>query len=53
MVTQRFFEVLQEGLREDKERIPTKIPKAAKRKRLKNKRINAEKKANRKPPNVD
>ena len=53
MVTQRFFEVLQEGLREDKERVPTKIPKAAKRKRLKNKRINAEKKANRKPPNVD
>ncbi|WP_411767196.1 alternative ribosome rescue aminoacyl-tRNA hydrolase ArfB [Winogradskyella sp. A3E31] len=53
IVTQRFFELLEEGLREEKERIPTKTPKAAKRKRLKNKRINSEKKANRKPPNVD
>lgn len=53
IVTQRFFELLEEGLREEKVRVPTKIPRAAKRKRLKNKQINAEKKTNRKPPKVD
>ncbi|MTE26277.1 alternative ribosome rescue aminoacyl-tRNA hydrolase ArfB [Winogradskyella ouciana] len=53
LVTQRFLELVEEGLKEDKERKPTKIPRAVKRKRLKNKRKNSEKKANRKPPKID
>ena len=53
LVTQRFLELVAEGLKEDKERKPTKIPKAVKRKRLENKRKNSEKKANRKPPKID
>ena len=53
LVTQRFVELIEDGLKEEKERIPTKIPKAVKKKRLVNKRKNAEKKANRKPPDID
>ncbi|MFC0603187.1 alternative ribosome rescue aminoacyl-tRNA hydrolase ArfB [Winogradskyella pulchriflava] len=53
LVTQRFVDLIYEGLKEEKERKPTKIPKAVKRKRLENKRKNADKKANRKPPQVD
>ena len=53
IVTQRFLELISEGLKEEKERIPTKIPKAVQRKRLENKRKTSEKKANRKPPKVD
>lgn len=53
IVTQRFLALIVEGLKEEKERIKTKIPKAAKRKRLKRKRLNSEKKANRKPPEID
>ena len=53
LVTQRFVELIEEGLRQDKERKPTKVPKAVKRKRLENKRKISEKKANRKPPTVD
>ncbi|ARV09995.1 aminoacyl-tRNA hydrolase [Winogradskyella sp. PC-19] len=52
-VTKRFYELLEEGLKEEKERKPTKIPKAVKRKRLANKKRNSEKKANRKPPKID
>ena len=52
-VTKRFLELLEEGLKEEKERKPTKIPKAVKRKRLANKKRNSEKKANRKPPKID
>ena len=52
-VTERFIEELKESLIEEKERIPTKIPKAVKQKRLKNKRRNSEKKTNRKPPSID
>jgi ribosome-associated protein len=52
LVTQRFFELLEEGLKKQKERIETKVPKTAQKKRLKNKRIHSEKKANRKPPEV-
>lgn len=50
IVTQRFFALLEEGLKENKKRLPTKIPKSVIRKRLNNKRKNAEKKANRKNP---
>lgn len=53
IVTQRFLNLIEEGLKEEKERLPTKIPRAVKRKRLANKRKNAEKKAQRKPPELD
>ncbi|NRD21944.1 aminoacyl-tRNA hydrolase [Winogradskyella litoriviva] len=53
LVTQRFLELIEEGLKEEKLRIPTRIPRVIKKKRLKNKRINAEKKANRKRPELE
>lgn len=53
IVTRRFLNLIAEGLKEEKERLPTKIPKSAKRKRLKKKRVISEKKANRKPPKID
>lgn len=53
IVIQRFLELIETGLKEDKERKPTKVPKAVKRKRLENKRKNSEKKASRKKPNID
>ncbi|APY08156.1 aminoacyl-tRNA hydrolase [Winogradskyella sp. J14-2] len=53
LVTQKFLDLIVEGLKEEKERKTTKVPKAAKRKRLDTKRKNAEKKANRKPPKID
>ena len=42
-----------ENLIEEKDRIPTKIPRAVVRKRLTNKRKTSEKKAKRKPPEID
>ncbi|MBC2844288.1 alternative ribosome rescue aminoacyl-tRNA hydrolase ArfB [Winogradskyella flava] len=53
LVIQRFLALIEESLKEDKERKPTKVPKAVKRKRLENKRKASEKKANRKPPKID
>ncbi|WP_339751576.1 alternative ribosome rescue aminoacyl-tRNA hydrolase ArfB [uncultured Winogradskyella sp.] len=53
IVTQRFIELIEEGLKEEKERVATKIPKSAKKKRLANKRKISDKKANRKPPERD
>ncbi|MEF3077926.1 alternative ribosome rescue aminoacyl-tRNA hydrolase ArfB [Winogradskyella poriferorum] len=53
LVTQKFLDLIVEGLKEEKERKPTKVPKAVKRKRLDTKRKNAEKKANRKPPKIN
>ena len=53
IVTQRFLELIEEGLKEEKERKSTKVPKAVKRKRLASKRKNSEKKANRKKPDID
>ncbi|WP_323787167.1 alternative ribosome rescue aminoacyl-tRNA hydrolase ArfB [Psychroserpens sp.] len=53
IVIGRFLELITSNLIEDKERIPTKTPKAVKKKRLANKRKNAEKKTNRKPPQID
>ncbi|TXD83694.1 aminoacyl-tRNA hydrolase [Subsaximicrobium wynnwilliamsii] len=50
IIIKRFLDLLKDNLVEEKERIPTKTPKRAKRRRLKNKRIKSEKKANRKPP---
>ena len=53
IVTQRFLNLMEEGLKEEKERLPTKIPRAVVKKRLTNKRKKSEKKANRKKPDVD
>jgi len=53
IVTQRFINLIEEGLKEQKKRRPTRIPRSAKRKRLNNKRINSEKKVTRKPPTLD
>ncbi|WP_298893048.1 alternative ribosome rescue aminoacyl-tRNA hydrolase ArfB [uncultured Psychroserpens sp.] len=53
IIIQRFLELIKANLIEEKERIPTKIPKAVVKKRLTNKRRNSEKKANRKPPEID
>ena len=53
MVISRFLELITTHLIEDKERIPTKIPKAVVKKRLTNKRKRSEKKANRKPPTLE
>ena len=53
IVTRRFLELIEEGLKEEKIRIHTRVPRSVKRKRLKAKRITSEKKANRKPPEVD
>ncbi len=53
IVTRRLLELIDEGLKEDKKRIATKIPKSAKKKRLANKRNISVKKANRKPPEMD
>lgn len=44
---------LAEEAHEDPERIPTKVPKREKRKRLRNKRHRSEKKRLRKPPEID
>jgi ribosome-associated protein len=53
LVIQRFLKLIEESLIIQKERIPTRTPKAVKRKRLKTKKQNAEKKANRKKPDID
>jgi len=53
LVTQRFLSLIEEGLKEEAERKPTKVPFAVKKKRLENKRKNSEKKANRRRPKVD
>lgn len=53
IIINRFLELLRTNLIEDKERIPTKIPKVVIKKRLTDKRKTSEKKANRKPPKID
>ena len=53
IVTQRFINLIEEGLKKQKKRRPTRIPRSVKRKRLNNKRIQSEKKANRKPPTLE
>lgn len=45
---QRLFLLLENGLKKDKKRIATKIPKAIIKKRLNDKKLNSEKKENRK-----
>ena len=53
IVTQRFINLVEEGLKEQKKRHPTKVPRSVQRKRLNNKRIKSIKKANRKPPEIE
>ena len=53
LVIQRFFEVIKEGLIVPKKRIATRIPRSVVKKRLKKKKVRSEKKANRKPPQID
>lgn len=53
IVISQFLELIKIALKEEKERVPTKIPKSVIKKRLKNKRFNSEKKANRKKPDID
>jgi len=53
IIIQRFLDLITENLIEEKDRIPTKIPRAVVRKRLTNKRKTSEKKAKRKPPELD
>ncbi len=53
IVIARFLELLRTNLIEDKERIPTMTPKVVIKKRLTDKRKQAEKKANRRPPKID
>ncbi|WP_179375256.1 alternative ribosome rescue aminoacyl-tRNA hydrolase ArfB [Winogradskyella wichelsiae] len=53
LVTQRFIVLIEEGLKKQKLRIKTRVPRGVKKRRLKNKRINADKKANRKTPNIE
>ena len=52
-VIRRFLNLIEQSLKEEKERKKTKIPLAVKRKRLENKRKDSEKKANRRPPKLD
>jgi ribosome-associated protein len=53
IVIKRFLELIRDGLEVPKERVPTKIPRAIIKKRLKSKRIQSDTKANRKPPKID
>ena len=53
LVIQRLFDLLEEGLIIPKERIPTKTPRSVIRKRLKAKRNVSDKKAKRKPPEIE
>ena len=53
IVVSRFLNIIEEGLKEEKKRLETKIPKAVKQKRLDNKKKTSEKKANRRPPKID
>ena len=53
IITKRFFELLKKGLFVPKERKATKIPKAAIRKRIKDKKSLGEIKKSRRKPNLD
>lgn len=52
LVIARFLELVKTGLKKSKPRKKTKVPKVVKLKRLRNKKQQSEKKANRKPPNI-
>ncbi|MBJ6369667.1 alternative ribosome rescue aminoacyl-tRNA hydrolase ArfB [Snuella sedimenti] len=53
LVAKRFFDLIRTSLVRPKKRVPTKVPKAVIRKRLKSKRIRSDRKENRKKPDID
>lgn len=53
LVIKKFLDLIEEGLKEQKKRIPTKTPKTAIKKRAQNKRKQSEKKTSRKKPDID
>jgi ribosome-associated protein len=53
IATERFFEILEKALFVQKKRIPTKISKGKKEKRLQSKKISSEKKKFRRKPGFD
>ncbi len=53
LVTQRLFDLLEAGLKTQKKRKSTSVPRAVKRKRQEDKRRHSEKKSSRKPPKID
>ena len=53
IVTQRLLTLLEEGLKEQKVRVPTKVPKSVKEKRIKDKKRLADKKSSRQKPRLD
>lgn len=53
LVIERFFNLLNDGLIVQKERVQTKIPRSVIKKRLKAKRKVSDKKANRRPPEIE
>jgi len=53
IVLKRVITILKEALIVSKHRVPTKTPKSAIKKRLKSKRMQSERKANRRKPDVD
>lgn len=53
LITNRFIEILTKGLEKPKERKKSKTPKSVKQKRLENKKRTAQKKENRKKPDID
>lgn len=52
LVIKRFLDIIRQGLVVPKKRKPTKVPRSVKLKRLSNKKKQADKKANRKPPEI-
>ena len=52
LVIKHFIELIKQGLKVPKKRRPTKVPRAVKLKRLSKKKQQADKKANRKPPEI-
>ena len=53
LVIKRFLELIKQNLKRPKKRKPTKVPRSVKLKRLSKKKQQADKKANRKPPEIN
>ncbi|HLV39483.1 alternative ribosome rescue aminoacyl-tRNA hydrolase ArfB [Xanthomarina sp.] len=53
LVIKRFLELIRHSLKRPKKRKPTKVPRAVKLKRLSKKKQQADKKANRRPPDIN
>lgn len=53
IIIKRFQELISKGLEKPKERKKTKVPKAAKQKRIENKKRTSDKKVNRKKPDIN